>query len=218
MKDSERNRYETFMRIRQFGVENSADFPAGSIGATQFAVISTEIDKLEEETADQSASFGDARFAYANKAIAREEVREGCSEISRTARAMVYQFPGIDVKFRMPRNRNDADLLSAARAFVDEAEFYEADFVTYGLPATFLGDLRDDISTFEAAIPPTGEAIDARVEATAETAEAIGRGMVARRILDGVVKNTYRNSAGKLAAWESAKHIEKLPKNPPPTP
>lgn len=43
--------------------------------------------------------------------------------------------------------------------------------------------------------------------------------MVARRILDGIVRNVYRNDTGKLAAWISASHIEKAPKTQtPPTP
>jgi hypothetical protein len=43
--------------------------------------------------------------------------------------------------------------------------------------------------------------------------------MVARRILDGVVRNVYKNDHGKLAAWTSASHIEKPPKkSEPPTP
>jgi hypothetical protein len=52
----------------------------------------------------------------------------------------------------------------------------------------------------------------------AEAGEANRRGMVARRILDGVVKNKYANDVGKLAAWLSASHIEKAPKKSEPTP
>ena len=50
------------------------------------------------------------------------------------------------------------------------------------------------------------------VEATAEIGESVQRGMVARRILDGVVRNVYKNDTGKTAAWTSASHIEKPPK------
>jgi hypothetical protein len=43
--------------------------------------------------------------------------------------------------------------------------------------------------------------------------------MIAKRILDGVVKNKYRSNVGKLAAWLSASHIEKAPAAPKlPTP
>lgn len=49
-------------------------------------------------------------------------------------------------------------------------------------------------------------------EATAEIGEAIQRGMVSRRVLDGVVRNVYKTDTGKTAAWTSASHIEKDPK------
>lgn len=56
-------------------------------------------------------------------------------------------------------------------------------------------------------------------EATAEIGEYVQRGMVARRILDGIVRNVCKNDPGKLAAWTSASHIEKPPKKTePPTP
>lgn len=56
-------------------------------------------------------------------------------------------------------------------------------------------------------------------EATAEIGESVQRGMVARRILDGVVRNVYKNDPGKLAAWTSASHIEKpAKKTETPTP
>jgi hypothetical protein len=59
---------------------------------------------------------------------------------------------------------------------------------------------------------PQGSAIDSHVEATAEIGESIQRGMVARRILDGIVRNVYKSNTGKTAAWTSASHIEKSPK------
>lgn len=61
-----------------------------------------------------------------------------------------------------------------------------------------------------------GSAIDDQVAATAEIGAAIRRGMIARRILEGVVKNRYRNNVGKLAAWLSASHIERAPKSSKP--
>ncbi|HQZ83176.1 MAG TPA: hypothetical protein PLR83_08150 [Pyrinomonadaceae bacterium] len=58
-----------------------------------------------------------------------------------------------------------------------------------------------------------------QIDANAEIGEAISRGMVARRILDGIVRNVYKNDVGKLAGWTSTSHIEKPPKkSEPPTP
>lgn len=214
MTDEERRRYEMFVRVRQFGTDNATDFPAGSIGAAQFAVINTEIELLDQFTGDQAANRGESRQEFATKDTARENLREAMAVIVRTARSMAYQFDGIEAKFRMPRNRNDQDLLANARAFYEESAAYDADFQSYGMDKNFRNDLQADITTFEDAMNPTGAAIGEQVAATAEIGAAIRRGMIARRILEGVVKNKYAATVGKLAAWLSASHIEKAPVKP----
>ncbi len=219
MNDRERARYDMFVRVRQFGLDNAADFPVGSVSAVQFGEITTVIDLIEQLGAQQASSFGEARFGFSGKATARENLREEMSEISRTSRSMVYQFPGINLLFRMPRADNDANLLASGRAFYTESGDYADDFIAYGLPATFRNELLAAANAFEQSFGAPGTAIDSQVEATAEIGEAVRRGMIAWRILNGVVKNKYRNDVGKLAAWLSASHIEKAPKPAPePTP
>lgn len=215
MTDQERFRYETFIRIRQFGVDNAVDFPAGTVGADQFDEIAAVIGEVEQFTGNQEASFGDARFAFVGKETARENLREEIYEISQTARSMKYQINGIAEKFKVPHNLTDATMLAVGRAFHEESEPYEADFKSYGLPVTFRAELQTAIDEFEESMNPTATAIDDQVAATAQIGDAIKRGMIARRILEGVVKNRYRNNVGKLAAWLSASHIEKAPKKPP---
>lgn len=190
------------------------------MATAQFAVNSTEIDNIEAQGAAQASGFGESGQQYEVKGTARENMREEMSDISRTAKSMEYAFDGIAEKFRMPRNRNDAELLNTARAFAIEAVPYEADFIAYGLDTKFIQDLTAAADAFEATFGPTSAATAEHVAATAEIAECIRRAMVARRILDGIVKNVYANNVGKLAAWLSASHIEKAPKKPqpPPTP
>ena len=221
MNDEDRRRYEAFLRIIQFGVESATDFPAGSIGKAQFDEIAAVVELLDELATEKTAGFGEARFAFVGKDTARENLREKMSEIVETARSMVYQFPGIDAIFRMPRNRSDQQMLAVARVFLAEGAARQAAFVEYGLSATFLAELQAAVDAFEASLAPTGAATDAHVAATAEIGAAIRRGMIARRILLGVVKNKYRSNVGKLAAWTSASHIEKASQKqnePPPNP
>jgi hypothetical protein len=212
MDDNERRRVDMFIRVRQFGADNAADFPAGSIGATQFAVIDEVLSETEQSAADQAASFGDARQLFIGKDTARENLREDLSEIVRTARSMDYQFDGIAAKFKMPRSQSDQNLLATARAFHSESETYYTDFQNYGLDKLFRAELLTAIEAFEETLNPTGTAIDEQVAATAQIGAAIRRGMIARRILEGVVKNKYRSNVGKLAEWLSASHIERPPK------
>ena len=219
MNADERRRYDMLVRVKQFGDDNAADFPAGTVAATQFAKVDAEVASTESKGASQAVGFGQAAQEYDVKGTARENLRELMSEITRTARSMEYAFDGIHEKFRMPRNRNDAELLNTARAFAIEAVQYNADFQAYGLAATFIADLTAAADAFEAAFSTTAQATAQHVAATAETAEHIRQGMIAVRTLDGIVKNKYANNVGKLAAWISASHVEKAPqKKPPPTP
>lgn len=212
MNDSERRRYECFIRIRQFGTDNSADFAAIPVAVTNFGVITTEVQFLDDQGADQQEGFGDARGATETKGTARENLREEMSDISRTARSMEYAFDGISDRFRMPRGSSDQLLLATGRAFHSEATPIAADFIAYGMAPTFLAELAAEADAFEATFGVQASAIDDHVEATAEIGESVQRGMVARRILDGVVRNVFKNDPGKLAAWTSASHIEKPPK------
>ena len=65
----------------------------------------------------------------------------------------------------------------------------------------------------------TTTGVDQRVAATAQIGESIRRGMIALRILDAVMQNLYAAFPGKLAAWQSASHVERpAKKKAPPTP
>jgi hypothetical protein len=215
MNINERNRYNMFLTVRQFGSENAADFPAGSIGATQFAEVNTVIDLIGGRATEQSGGASETRQGYLNKDTARENAREAMKEISRTARSMEYQFPGISTKFRMPRNRNDQELIAAGWAFAEDAVQYQNGFVDYGLPTDFIEDLTADLQAFQDSFDVPAAGIGEQVAATAEIGSLVRRGMIAVRVLNGVIKNKYRDNVGKLAAWATASHIERTPKSAP---
>ena len=218
MNKNDRVRYDMFIRVDEFGKTNAADFPLTGIAATQFAVVGEVITQLQSLIGDQTASRDDARFHYNTKATMREDLRAEMSDINETAHSMIYQFPGIDLKFRMPRGSGDTELLAAARAFYTNSLEYEDTMTEYGLPTSFRADLNAAITAFEQSLNAPGGAMDSQVAATADIGETVRRGMQAVRVLDGVVRNKYRGSTGKLAAWLSASHIEKLPSKPPPPP
>lgn len=134
-------------------------------------------------------------------------------EIADTARSMRFEFDGIEARFQMPENRSDQAMLAAGRGFHSAARNdYENAFVKYGLPAAFLDELKSAIDAFDAALSPPVTPTDAHVAATSDIGTVVRRGMQARQILLGVVKNKYRSDTGKLAAWVSASHIERPPK------
>ena len=211
MNDDARRHLDTYKAMDKFGDENAADFPAATPGGDTFADLKTLVGQAQASGAEQMGAIGEASQQAEIKAARREEM----SDISRIARSMAYAFPGIDNQFRMPRNRNDADLLAGARAFFTESAANEADFIAYGLPATFRADLTTAADDFEASIGALDAAEADRAAATAEIENWIVQGMRVRRILDGIVKIKYANDVGQLAAWLQASHIERPPSPTP---
>lgn len=218
MNDDARRYLDCFIAIDKFGDDHAADFAAATPGGVQFALIKTIVNQFQSASAAQVAASGDYSSRVEIKATRREVLRSQMSAISLIARSMEYAFDGISDKFRMPRNRNDADLLAAANAFHSESAANNADFIAYGLPSTFRADLLAAANDFDLSLSETAGAKTDRVEATADIDDWVLQGSRARRILDGIVKIKYAGDKGKLTAWSSASHIEKPPKKKDPTP
>lgn len=157
----------------------------------------------------QTSSRGASSQGTMSKAAARSALREDMETISRTARAMAFDSPGLDERFRLPRGNNDQSLVSAARAFLKDAEPLKAEFIRHELPAGFLDALRDGIEEFERASASQNNNRVARVAATSAIDAAIERGIVTVRQLDVVVRNKFRDDPSTLAAWTSASHTER---------
>lgn len=202
-------RYDMFIRVIEFLQNNIADFPTGIV-AEQLAVLIAVVGRLQTLMGKQAAGLSEARFEYNDKHTAREKLRALLSEIAETARSMVYKYPGIDLKFRMIRNSNEAELLAKARAFLIEATPLLNAFIEFEMDKDFLTELQTLIDEFETSLGEPVAATDSHVEATAEIGAEIRNGMIAVRTITGSVKNKYRNNVGKLAAWLSASHVEKI--------
>jgi hypothetical protein len=216
MRIRERMRYEMFIRVVTYINDNIADFAMGSLVLAQLAILTVVVTTIQTLIGDQSYGYGEAGFEFGSKATARENLRQMLEHIAETARSMVYAYPGIDDKFRMTRNRNDAEMLAKAKAFLREAEMYKAAFIDdFLMDANFMIELQTLIDEFEQALGATGTAIDTHVEATASLGEEIRKGMVAVRTMTAPVTNKYRNNPGKLAGWLSASHIRKEPESTP---
>ena len=202
-------RSDSFTRIDVFGGENTADFPVRSKGATLFGRIKTIAQNLGQKAANQFAAKGSSRSGFFSKGTARENMRSLMTEIAETvAKGAAYEVAGLEEKFRVPVNRNDNELLAAARSFLTDAAPHKDLLIEYGLEADFLDQLAAAIADFEQSLTTTNAAVGGQVSSTAEIGEEVREGMVIRRQLDVVVRNKYKNNAGKLAAWQSAWHIE----------
>lgn len=210
MDNLERRQTEMLIKTNNFGKENAADFPAESVGGKAFKTVSEAVEKLNELGTVRSSAADTKLSETARRRMAREELYQDLTAISSTARALALDKVEYTDKFRMPRtNLNDRTMLETARAFASDAASLKADFQSYGLPEDFLEDLNADIADFEKAVENQDAAHRERTGANASIEDIIENAMIARRKLQAVVPNIYRNNPAKLADWASASHIER---------
>ncbi|HEX8177320.1 MAG TPA: hypothetical protein VF543_19685 [Pyrinomonadaceae bacterium] len=209
MRDIEIRQNQAIVRMRDFGVENSLDFPPSTLGGQKFAALNALVAEIDILGAQQSAGSGAALTSTEEKRAARETVRRMMRAISDTAAAMEPSYPGISNTFRMPKSNGDEALINAARAFVGAARPMKDEFLAFELSATFIEDLTEAIAKFEEAAGTKNLNTGKRVSATAALRDALERGMQLKRELDPMVRNKYRSNPAKMAAWESASHVER---------
>jgi hypothetical protein len=223
MDSSEMKIFEMFTRVRDFGGAHAADFPVESLGGRLFTEIGSVIEALNAQTATQTSGLAAARESTSGKAVARNALRSELEMMTRTARAMAIDTPGLDDKFRLPRSNADQALLNAARAYRADAEPLKADFIAHAMPEDFLETLDELVGDFEEQMATGNRNAAAHIAASAAIDAEIERGMTVARRLDPIVRNKYHNNPGVLAVWTSARHVEragrkaaKPPASPPP--
>lgn len=216
MDDLERNYYNAFVGVRDFGAENTTDFKAGSAGANNFAAVGAAALEMEQSGAVQSS--GANGQTTMQKGVALAELREDLRMIRRTARALAVDDSAVGELFRMSSGGNEQNLLAAARSFLTGATPLKDRFVEYDLPADFIEDLQADITAFEQSVTEKSSASGEKVSATASIGDAVKNGLESLRRLRAIVPNTYRDNPVKLAAWTSAGYVERAAKKKPETP
>jgi len=203
-------------------------------GNALFTALSAQLNQLLTEldgiAAEEAASDGAAREGKALRDVARAELEEDLQSIARTARAIAETTPGFANNFRLPPQMNDGELVDTALGFAARAEPHVAEFISYGLAADFIDDLRADAAAMQAKMANQSQRIADRKAAGVRLDEKCAQIMVVRRRLDALFRNVHRDDPGMLSLWTSAKHItrrrrsggavpsEPPPATPPPTP
>jgi hypothetical protein len=212
MKDTITRRFDTFIRVRQFGLDRAGSFPAGSRGREVLDDLNEAIGELEEYAAAQSSGKRAAKESTNSKAAAFAALREDLEAIRRTARAIALTRTGFDDQFRLPNNAGEQEWLATARAFAADAEPIKTEFIRRGLPGDFLEDFNASIEAFEHSISNRAQKKGAHVAATVRLNKATERGINDLRELDAIVRNVFRNNPAVLAEWASASHTERAPR------
>jgi hypothetical protein len=221
MNDDHLRSYEMIRRVDGFHADNAASFPAGTLGDTIFGRIHARVTAIGNFIADQTAGAGDFHAATMSKATRHEDLTRMLERLRRTVRSMSHA-PGnehLKAKFRIPRSPAHQGLLAAARSSASDAQELQTQLAAYGLPPDFADQLNAKITAFEASLTDQNSGREDQVEATAGIENEIAEALKDVREVDGIVRNVFFDQPAKLAAWESARHIESRPHrkkaNPP---
>jgi hypothetical protein len=112
----------------------------------------------------------------------------------------------------MPYGVGDAVLVAKANAIADAAQTLANDFVAHGHEPTFVTDLQNHISAFDAADTTQDTGTQTQAGATESFGPLLDDAMTAVKQLDAFMHNFYKSNATKMGEWHTASHVERQKK------
>jgi len=217
------HRCAMLVRVKEFGAAHAELFPRSSVGAQTLAAIRAAADQLSDYGTSEARGLRAARGGAARKALARESLRGQLDAIARTAAVLPDAGSRLEGKFDTRGVHSDHNLVTVARAFANDLAPLAAEFVAHGMPKSVLADLRAALEAFEQATQERASAREAHVTARAGITVTMDVALAAVARLDAIVTNTLRDNPTLLAAWVSARRVERvraaeMPATPAPTP
>lgn len=207
---------ERGQRVDLFLDAHAEDFAAGSKGGTLAASLKELLAEVSALDVARAASARKRQQGTEGREKMRTDLRRMVKSTYDTASAIAVERPDVKGIFVPPsRGNNDQTLVAAARSAADAAAPLAGLFTEFGLPPTFFNDMRsraDSLETYASLqASGVGEGVDknaALEDAFRRMEELIGR-------LDPVVINKYPGDPAKLAAWKSARRVERAPRSRP---
>jgi hypothetical protein len=218
MEDDIRRKHNKFKGQDVYFVNNAADFPSGSPGDAAAVINRAVIEEMNELDGQQVSGGSSAAQFFGNKEEDLDAVWLTLKRMNRAANIFGDEVQGIEDKFRLPRNRSQANILAAGRAYHADSVNLVEQFKGCGLEANFRATLLAQIAKVEQDDAQAESGVDKRGGATAGLIDAARRGMQNSRKMDSIVRIKYENNPQKLAEWEIASHLEKAPKRAKDTP
>lgn len=210
MNDFHRRRIEHLVRSSAYVKANAADFPEGSKGAQALAELEAAIAEAESYAVSRETSVNSLKQATTAKGDVREAIHAGLRTISDTMRTIALDHPEHKGSFVFKGTSvSDRTLLTMAQSVATAAQPLKTLFNEYDLNAEFFGQFNGNIDNFAQQLTKQTAGKGGRIAANASLEGALRRGEEAFEKLDTAVSNKYRNDPAKLAAWESARRMER---------
>lgn len=199
-----------------FAKANSADIPATSKGAQYVSKLDGIYAQLEKAGATQKP----ITVAAQNALISALDKK--LDNLATIAQAVAADMPGFDDLFPRPAHFNPGEVLRTANAYLaalaptatDDAATVAAKaarvqvFVDHAQPATLVADLQAQVAEVAKVAGAHEASREQGVLSTAQIASLVLEGKQQRNLLDAIFQTVYANIPEKLAAWNSASHVE----------
>ncbi len=224
MNDKQRREFERGRRTSAHVISNTEDFPSDGKAAELAARVAAELATLSTLDVAKATSLSKRQQGSTGRRDVRESLRAQVKAMRETAKVIGLDHPEVKGSFeRSSTDNSDRTLIADARAAVQTAPPLKALFIEYGLEADFIEKMTENAASLERYMSLQAEGVGARVNATAsinQTLKSVDE-LIAK--LDVIVRNKHRNDPAKLAAWESAHHLERAARTKrsgemPPTP
>jgi hypothetical protein len=210
------HRCAMLVRVKEFGAAHPELFPRGTIAAQTLASLRAAADQLSAYGTSEARGLRAAHGSATRKALARESLRSQVDAIARTAAVLPDAGSRLEGKFHTRGVHSDHNLVTVARAFANDLAPLAAEFVAHGMPKAVLAELQGAVQAFEHATQERASAREAHVTARAGITVTMNVALAAVARLDAVVTNTLRDNPTLLAAWVSARRVERVRAAEPP--
>jgi hypothetical protein len=216
MNNGQRRRNERGQRVDVYMDAQAELFPEGSKGGIQAARLKELLAQANTLDLARDASAGMRRQGTEGHEGVRDALHRDVKTAWETYKTITLDHPDIKGLFESPsRIKNDQALVRFARAYADNAAPLTGLFEEYDLPATFFQEMRARADNFESHTARQSKGVGDGVDANTDLVETLRKMDEVVERLDTHVHNKYRDDPAKLAAWESARHLERAPHSKP---
>ncbi len=204
MNVTETKRYEMLVRLNQFGKDHGTLFPETTQARQHFADIADAVKQLSGYAVEKMRAGDEAK---SRKTAGRLALSARLRAISRTARLIAADNPGMEDTFNFPDPQTDQALVTAGRMFAENAEAFTKAFIGQGMPTTFIADLRELVDRFEEAINARSAGDATHAAARASIAKALASGTAAAQKLDAMVANHLQDDPVIVTLWRHDRRV-----------
>jgi len=204
MDTNQMKQYEMLVRVNQFGETHGDLFRKTNQARQHFAGVAVAVKELSGYTIDKMRATDEGK---SNKASGRLALASRLRTISRTARMIAADNPGMEDKFNYPKPQSDQALIVAGRLFAQDAEAFAGAFVAQVMPKTFIADLKALVDRFEQAIQDRDANKEAHAAARLKIAAALRSGTLAVRKLDTIMSNHPLGDPDIVELWRRERKV-----------